>query len=432
MSTAENAGGDRAHYKSYKKKYKKLRFEFDQVMKRSDELFKQDQIASAAIRRIQEENTRLLDLLVDLNSSSHVPKSRRFNIGSPSSATPTRFLSPTLLAAMGGLDEEITGLADGNDVEPIQLEPAPVNGNDAEAEGQDDNSTDDDDEDDETPPTHRHGAKYSDDEDEDMDDDDREAYLEEIRETNHRRGIPGTPPRYIRDKLKADAERERKEAEEQAKKAAAEAAANGVNGSAPLVLKQEPVDEMPGGVPEPVPPHTPGNRKLLVLENTYRRGATPPCLRNTSPFLMSIEEEEAFYANVDENLNGEIPALPETTHTSPNASKGEGDPRNPMSVYCWLRKYQPQVFLQEAEGEKKPGRGRAGGRRRTVVDGDSGDEMPSAVKAAGSKRRRGDDGEETPNRGGRGSRGGRGGRRKPTEGGEPPVKKQRRLVARNS
>ena len=40
-----------------RKKYKKLRFKFDQVMKRSDELFKQDQIASAAIKRIQEENT---------------------------------------------------------------------------------------------------------------------------------------------------------------------------------------------------------------------------------------------------------------------------------------------------------------------------------------------------------------------------------------
>ena len=367
-----------------------------------------------------------------MNSSSHVPKSRRFNIGSPSSATPTRFLSPTLLATMGGLDEEIAGLADDNDVEPMQLEPAPVNGNNAEAEDQDDNSTDDDDEDDETPPIQRHGAKYSDDEDEDMDDDDREAYLEEIRESNHRRGIPGTPPRYIRDKLKADAERERKEAEEQAKKAAAEVAANGVNGSAPLVLKQEPVDEMPEGIQEPAPPHTPNNRKLLVLENTYRRGATPPYLRNTSPFLMSIEEEEVFYANVDENLGGEIPALPEIIHISPNASKGEGDPRNPMSVYCWLRKYQPQVFLQETEGERKPGRGRGGGRRRTAVDGDSGDEMPSSVKTAGSKRRRVDEGEETPNRGGRGPRGGRGGRRKPTEGGEPPVKKQRRLVARNS
>jgi len=371
--------------------------------------------------------------MVDLNSSSHVPKSRRFNIGSPSSATPTRFLSPTLLATMGGLDEEIAGLVDDNDVEPMHLGPAPVNGNNAEAEDQDDNSTDDDDdEDDETPPIQRHGAKYSDDEDEDMDDDDREAYLEEIRESNHRRGIPGTPPRYIRDKLKADAERERKEAEEQAKKAAAEVAANGVNGSAPLVLKQEPVDEMSEGIQEPAPPHTPNNRKPLVLENTYRRGATPPYLRNTSPFLMSVEEEEAFYANVDENLGGEMPTLPEIVHISPNASKGEGDPRNPMSVYCWLRKYQPQVFLQETEGERKPGRGRGGGRRRTAVDGDSGDEMPSSIKAAGSKRRRVDEGEETPARGGRGPRGGRGGRRKPTEGGEPPVKKQRRLVARNS
>jgi hypothetical protein len=152
---------------------------------------------------------------------------------------------------------------------------------------------------------------------------------------------------------------------------------------------------------------------------------------------MSLEEEEAFYYNVDENLNGGIPILPEDMHTSPNASRGgEGDPRNPMSVYCWLRKYQPQVFLQETEGEKKSGRGRGGGRRKTAIEGDSGDDMPPVVKVAGNKRRRtagGDEAEEpTPQRTGRGSRGGRGGRRKQAEGGEPPVKKQRRLVARSS
>lgn len=85
-----SGGGDKAHYKSYKfvtsappppsppvfsqvmpsphcacadpqcadrKKYRKLRFKFDQSMKRSDELFKQDQAAIAGVRRIAEENT---------------------------------------------------------------------------------------------------------------------------------------------------------------------------------------------------------------------------------------------------------------------------------------------------------------------------------------------------------------------------------------
>lgn len=380
---------------------------------------------------------RLLDLLLDLNASLHVPKDRRFNLGSPTSATPTHFLSPSLLATLTGEDgEALAAPGTDIDVDPMQLEPTPVNGSNANAGAEEqDDSTDEDDEDDDVTPNQDYRLKHGGSEDEGMDDEDREAYLEEIRESNYKRGIPGTPPKCIRDELRANAARERKNAKEQAKKAAAEvAAANGFNGSAPLVLKQEPTDENSEiGIQEPAPPHTPMNRKPLVLESTYRPGKTPPYLRRTSPFLMSLEEEEAFYYNVDENLNGEIPVHPEDLHASPNADKGGGgDPRNPMSVYCWLRKYQPQVFLQETEGDKKFTRGRGAGRRKT---GDSGDEMPPIARAAGNKRRRttgGDEAEEqTPQRAPRG-RGGRGSRKKPTEGGEPPAKRQRRLVARNS
>lgn len=65
---------DKAHQKSFKyaspapqappsadvmtrRKYKKLRHTFKDVMRRSDELFKQEQLAKQAIRRMQEENT---------------------------------------------------------------------------------------------------------------------------------------------------------------------------------------------------------------------------------------------------------------------------------------------------------------------------------------------------------------------------------------
>lgn len=71
------AGEDRAHQKSFKcalrsptrkhravltawparRKYRKLRHRFKEVMKKSDELFKQEQLAKAAMRRMQEENT---------------------------------------------------------------------------------------------------------------------------------------------------------------------------------------------------------------------------------------------------------------------------------------------------------------------------------------------------------------------------------------
>lgn len=374
---------------------------------------------------LQFTRSRLLDLLVDLNSSTHVPKSRRFNLGSPSHPTPPRFLSPTLLAAHHPSSA----------LNLLTLEPPPLNGagltTKLEALDADTSSTSSDSAD-ESSRNRNRNRKHYDSEDDMDDDDDREAYLEEIRETNYKRGIPGTPPRFIREKLKADADRERKEAQEQARLAAEAQAAAEASG-----VKQEPTDE-PMHDALQMPPRTP-QRNRVSLEDLYPApGHTPPYLRDPSPFLMSLEEEEAFYYNIDENLHGDIPVAPEPTHTSPS-SKTESDPRNPMSVYCWLRKYQPQVFLQEGEGEKKP-RGR-GGRKKAAADGDSGDEAlaPTTTGKTTGKRRRADtkgegDAEEhvTPSRGRGGGRG-RGGRRKQeNHPGEPPVKKQRRLVARNS
>ncbi|KAI5848707.1 IEC3 subunit of the Ino80 complex, chromatin re-modelling-domain-containing protein [Morchella snyderi] len=443
MSTEHgtSGGGDKAHYKSYKKKYRKLRFKFHQSMKRSDELFKQEQTAKAAVRRILEENTRLLDLLVDLNSSTHIPKERRFNLGSPSCPTPTRFLSPTLLATIP--KDEIA------DEEALLLDP-PVNGAlqaKVEAMDADTSSTSSDSDNEGDFNAHSRRDRDSDNEDDDMDDDDdREAYLEEIRETNYKRGIPGTPPRYVRDQMKADADRERKEAVEQARMAAEQAKQEAIDSAAAATaatagVKQEPVDENMEDLDnaEHPPPQTPPRKPISLADIYPAPGHTPPYLRDPSPFLMSLEEEEAFYYNIDENLGGDIPT---NLETSPS-SKTESDPRNPMSVYCWLRKYQPQVFLQEGEGEKKP-RGR-GGRKKAGHDGDSGDEVmptpataPQSAAKAGGKRRRADtmkgaaleDSMEidphttTPSRGRGGGRG-RGGRRRE---GEPPVKKQRSVA----
>ena len=41
---------------NHRKKYRKLRHKFEGVMRRSDELFKEDLIATVAIKRITEEN----------------------------------------------------------------------------------------------------------------------------------------------------------------------------------------------------------------------------------------------------------------------------------------------------------------------------------------------------------------------------------------
>ncbi|KAF8543655.1 IEC3 subunit of the Ino80 complex, chromatin re-modelling-domain-containing protein [Trichophaea hybrida] len=461
MSTASVNGGvaeDRAHQKSFKRKYRKLRHNFKEVMKRSDELFKQEQLAKQAIRRMQEENTRILDFLVDLNESEHIPKERRHNIGSPSHATPPRFLSPTLLANIYGGDPSF--LEDFNgDVEEMNLDAEAArrgeqnggsnnnnnngnnnndnNSNNNSNNNNNNNSSDDEDEEEGQSPASQ-GSKFNSD-----DEDDKEAYLEEIREFNYKRGIAGTPPRSVREKMKADAQRERKEAEEDAKKAAAEVAAakkdNDTGNSAAVPIKQEKDDDEEVTMGDG---DAPQNRPPLVVEE-YRRGHTPEYLRSGSPFLMTLEEEEEWYDEIHDKYDGGIPPIEHPN--SPSAAKAEGDPRNPMSVYCWLRKNQPQVFLQGEEvegGGKKPGRGR-GGNRRKAVEVDSGDEGAVASiatksepgKLAGAKRRRTmTNGSETlsvpsalGSAGGRGRGSGMGtkGGRKKAEG-SPPVKRQRR------
>jgi hypothetical protein len=52
-----NGFSDFLRWVRYRRKYRKLRHKFKEVMKRSDELFKQEQLAKQAIRRMQEENT---------------------------------------------------------------------------------------------------------------------------------------------------------------------------------------------------------------------------------------------------------------------------------------------------------------------------------------------------------------------------------------
>ncbi|TGZ84327.1 hypothetical protein EX30DRAFT_338858 [Ascodesmis nigricans] len=453
--------GSAAHQKSFKRKYRKLRHKFKDVMKQSDELFRQEQLSASALRRMQEENTRILDLLVDLNEIGHMSKDLRFNIGSPSRATPPRFLSPTMLATITGGDLSLLQDPD-DDVEEMDLDAtggaavlagmqsAGVTGIGADRKSNSSSSDDDSDDSDSdsddgvTKPVNAGGqeSNYNSD-----DDDDKEAYLEEIREWKYARGEPGTPPRKVREKMRAEAEQERKDAQEHAKKAAEEqaSAAAAAAAAAAAGANEEDTNQV-GTLPTNGTidaPNTNGVavaatvedlRKSLNVES-YRRGQTPDYLKDPSPFIMSLEEEEEWYNDIHNRYDGHIP--PSQYPTSPSL-KADGDPRNPMSVYCWLRKNQPQVFLQTDEsGEKKPGgRGRGGGRRKAVEQPlDSDDGASTSAKVTLGKRRwnataNGEELGEPPSgtRGGRGGgRGGlslRGGRRK--QDGESPMKKQRR------
>ncbi|KAI9805658.1 MAG: hypothetical protein M1833_005150 [Piccolia ochrophora] len=85
------AADGKATYKSWKKKYRKMKLVFDQKMRESDQLFRDEQRAQDAVRRLAEENDRLLELLLDVNDSAQIPLQHRYDLLSkppPSSAVP--------------------------------------------------------------------------------------------------------------------------------------------------------------------------------------------------------------------------------------------------------------------------------------------------------------------------------------------------------
>ncbi|KAK5661690.1 hypothetical protein OQA88_9790 [Cercophora sp. LCS_1] len=86
-------GDDRVSYKSWKKKYRKMRIVFDQKMHDGEELHKLEQKALATARRLAVEKDRLLDLLLDVNNSGQIPPEKRFDLSlDPPSDPNTPFL----------------------------------------------------------------------------------------------------------------------------------------------------------------------------------------------------------------------------------------------------------------------------------------------------------------------------------------------------
>ncbi|KYK60586.1 hypothetical protein DCS_01723 [Drechmeria coniospora] len=77
-----------AGYKSWKKKYRKMRIRFDRKMEESDELHKQEDKASATMKRLAIENDRLLDVLLEINSSLQIPPEKRIDLSLEPSADP--------------------------------------------------------------------------------------------------------------------------------------------------------------------------------------------------------------------------------------------------------------------------------------------------------------------------------------------------------
>ncbi|KAI9809135.1 MAG: hypothetical protein M1825_002425 [Sarcosagium campestre] len=83
-------------YKSWKKKYRKMKVSFDQKMKDSEQLFRDEQKAQNTLRRLAEENHKLLDLLLDVNDSIHIPHHHRFDLISITTNPPSSSAVPAL------------------------------------------------------------------------------------------------------------------------------------------------------------------------------------------------------------------------------------------------------------------------------------------------------------------------------------------------
>ncbi|KAL7909122.1 IEC3 subunit of the Ino80 complex, chromatin re-modelling domain-containing protein [Trichoderma velutinum] len=82
-SPAKADGGSErrpAGYKSWKKKYRKMRIVFDHKMHECEELHKQEAKAANTVKRLAIENDRLLDLLLEVNNSPQIPSDRRIDL----------------------------------------------------------------------------------------------------------------------------------------------------------------------------------------------------------------------------------------------------------------------------------------------------------------------------------------------------------------
>ncbi|KAF6234274.1 hypothetical protein HO173_007696 [Letharia columbiana] len=88
-----NEEPSRLSYKSYKKKFLKLRHNFKDKMRDSNRFFDEEQHSMRLARRLQEQNDQLLDLLLDVNESTKVLPHLRYDLRSP---TPDASAVPAL------------------------------------------------------------------------------------------------------------------------------------------------------------------------------------------------------------------------------------------------------------------------------------------------------------------------------------------------
>ncbi|KAH8171437.1 IEC3 subunit of the ino80 complex, chromatin re-modelling domain-containing protein [Sarocladium implicatum] len=103
LKSIGNGDAGKAGYKSWKKKYRKMRITFDSKMHDSEELHRQEEKASAIVKRLAIENDRLLDTLTEVNRLSQIPNDKRIDVSSPTSADPS-------LTSLSTLEKDVSHL----------------------------------------------------------------------------------------------------------------------------------------------------------------------------------------------------------------------------------------------------------------------------------------------------------------------------------
>ncbi|KAG9244485.1 IEC3 subunit of the Ino80 complex, chromatin re-modelling-domain-containing protein [Calycina marina] len=83
-------------YKSFKKKYRKMRLKFDETMRQSNDLFTSEHAAKETARRLAQQNDQLMELLFDVNNSAQIPADKRIDL---SFKTPALAEVPPLISS---------------------------------------------------------------------------------------------------------------------------------------------------------------------------------------------------------------------------------------------------------------------------------------------------------------------------------------------
>ncbi|MCJ1326294.1 hypothetical protein MMC10_002958 [Thelotrema lepadinum] len=294
-------------YKSYRKKYNKERHKFREVMETSNRQFEEELRLQKVARRLKEHNDQLLDLLLTVNSSTLLPPHLQFDISSgPPSASAVPALEPDVPSDLDAETSEPSYTAHAARSMLLEarseLESGAITQNDYDAVLND---------------VRRNlGGPHS---------------LPTLESSTQHTSLPlsgldGTPTTN-----------------------------NTINATKPLPAPLTPHDSIPPSTP------LPSSNSIASLSFPFpfstSTSTSPENPTTTTPLtFLTPSQEDEYLSALDASLSGlpapKDPAAIDSHPIRPVATVSEASLRNPVSVYNWLRKHQPHVFLQDVEKDK--------------------------------------------------------------------------------